>query len=154
VALDGPVVSYRLKQIRDGLEDWELFRLAEALGAGDYARAQVERAYRQFGTAPREDCDDPAAYCPDDPPWTQDEQVLLDARWQVAAKVAHLTDPAWPDPEEAADTADSGAGGGCGCASGGRPAWPWLALAAWLARRRQRTQTQTSVSPKDSSVAL
>ncbi len=41
VALDGPVVSFRPKQIRDGLEDWEVFRMPEAFGARDYVRAAV-----------------------------------------------------------------------------------------------------------------
>lgn len=142
VSIDGPIASYRLAQVRDGLEDWELFELAEDLGAGDYARAQVQQAYRQFGTAPREDCGDALAYCPEDPPWTLDQQVLLDARWAVASKVAHLMDPdTWPDPEAMGDTADTGTGdpGGCGCASGGvgGAAWtlPWLGLA--VVRRRR-----------------
>jgi hypothetical protein len=140
VAIDGPIPSFRLEQVRDGLEDWELFRLAEELGAGDYARAQVERAYRQFGTAPREDCDDPLAYCPDDPPWTHDEQVLLEARWNVAAKVAFLTDPEhWPDPEVAGDTADTGGegGGDCGCGGSGAVSWMLAVLAAAGVRRRR-----------------
>jgi MYXO-CTERM domain-containing protein len=147
VSIDGPIASYRLAQIRDGLEDWELFLLATELGAGDYTRAQVGRAYRQFGTAPREDCDDPAAYCPDDPPWTLDEAVLLDARWNIASKVAHLMDPqGWPDPEDAADTGDTGENepGGCGCAVRGVPTLPKMlslimlvALGGGLVRRRR-----------------
>ncbi len=143
LSIDGPVASYRLAQIRDGLEDWELFSIAEDLGAGDYARTQVERAYRQFGTAPREDCDDEGAYCPDDPPWTLDQQVLLDARWNVAAKVAHLMDPdAWPDPEDTSDTAETGSGtvDGCQCGSRTGTGWAWLAgllLAGSLAARRR-----------------
>ncbi|MFH1462795.1 MAG: glycoside hydrolase domain-containing protein [Pseudomonadota bacterium] len=144
VAIDGPIPSYRLVQVRDGLEDWELFLLAEELGAGDYARVQVERAYRQFGTAPREDCDDELAYCPEDPPWTHDEAVLLDARWNVAAKVAFLTDPEhWPDPEAAGDTADTGQAEpeGCGCGGAGGATWLLGVLAAVGVRRRRGALT-------------
>ena len=142
VSIDGPIASYRLAQIRDGLEDWELFILAEDLGAGDYARAQVERAYRQFGTAPRENCDDPLAYCPYDPPWTTDQELLLDVRWNVASKVAHLMDPeGWPDPEAAADTGDTASGEPTSCGCSGSPArsgpWLLLALVGLTVRRRQ-----------------
>ena len=144
VSVDGPIASYRLAQIRDGLEDWELFTLAEDLGAGDYARAQVERAYRQFGTAPRENCDDPLAYCDEDPPWTLDQQVMLDARWKVASKVAFLMDPdTWPDPEAPVDTGDSAMGEpkGCGCSSAGSSGWlGLLPLPGLLVTRRRRAR--------------
>ncbi len=141
VSIDGPVASYRLAQIRDGLEDWELFILAEELGAGDYARGQVERAYRQFGTAPRDDCDDPTAFCEDDPPWTLDQELLLEVRWNIASKVAHITDPdSWPDPEDLQDTGDTAMGDpeGCGCASGGLPAALLLPLCGLMVTRRRR----------------
>ena len=94
VHIDGPVVSYRLKQIRDGLEDWELFLLAEELGAGDVVRAQVDTVYRDFGDLLNAD------FVPSDPPWTLDAGALLAAREQVALKVQHLTHPErYPDPE-------------------------------------------------------
>jgi len=144
IAIDGPIVSYRLKQIRDGLEDWELFLLAEELGAGDYARSQVERAYRQFGTNPRQDCDSATAYCPDDPPWTLDQRLLLEVRWNVAAKLAWIIDPAsWPDPELGIDSAspgDSGSGAGCGgCAAQPRRGPLLLLLLGALAAGWRRT---------------
>jgi hypothetical protein len=95
VAIDGPVVSYRMKLLRDGLEDWELFLLAEDEGAGAFVQAQVARAYRQFGAHVETGDFDPA-----NPPWTFDPAVLDDARAQVVAKVLHLRDPAaHPDPE-------------------------------------------------------
>lgn len=94
VELDGPVISYRMKQIRDGLEDWEMFILAAQLGGEEFARKQVARAYSAFG-APLTDTFDI-----NNPPWTLDEQVLLDARRQVALKVQYLTSPdIYPDPE-------------------------------------------------------
>ena len=95
VQLDGPVVSYRLKQIRDGLEDWEMLILADALGGGDWARAQVDGVYSAFGTTLTEDFD------PSEPPWSLDEAAVLSAREQVALKVQHLTHPElYDDPED------------------------------------------------------
>ena len=138
VALDGPVVSYRLKQVRDGMEDWELFRLAEAAGIGDYARAQVETTYRAFGQPIDE------AFDIGEPPWTLDGERMLAARRAILAKLQWALHPArYPDPEapepdpdpqaDATDaTADSGpddradavveatpsASSGGGCAAG------------------------------------
>ncbi len=125
ISIDGPVLSYRMKQIRDGLEDWELFILAEQLGAGDYAREQVARAYTRFGDAMFESCDDDALdqyYCPDDPPWTIDQALLLEVRSNIAGKIQFLQDPdTFPDPEAVPeDTGGEEDPEGCGgCASGG-----------------------------------
>ena len=95
VSLDGPVVSYRTKQVRDGLEDWEVFILGAELGAEEYVREQVSRAYTKFGTSLDFN------YDPAHPPWTLDESVLLDARYNIAAKVQYLTHPdLYEDPEE------------------------------------------------------
>jgi len=95
VHIDGPVVSFRLKQIRDGLEDWEMLILADQLGAGDWARAQVDGVYRAFGDRLTDDFD------PADPPWTLDGNAVLAAREQVALKVQHLTHPdLYADPED------------------------------------------------------
>jgi len=44
VAMDGPALSYRMKMIRDGLEDWELFRMTEEQGGGPWVRTQIARA--------------------------------------------------------------------------------------------------------------
>ncbi|MBN2496329.1 MAG: DUF4091 domain-containing protein [Deltaproteobacteria bacterium] len=142
VAVDGPVPSYRLKQIRDGLEDWELFRLACELGAEDFVRQQVRRTYRRFGEfAWFEDCtdpDDPYTYCPENQPWTLDEEVLLDARWQVGQKIQHLMYPdRYPDPEGGSPAGDGE--GGCSC--GGPPAavgWLLVLGAALLLAGRLR----------------
>jgi hypothetical protein len=128
VQIDGPVVSYRMKQIRDGLEDWELFMLAERLGGGEYARAQVGRAYKRFGDFFVEDCVGKGNwYCPKRQPWTLDEKLIQEVRGNVAAKVLYLQNPAkYPDPEiQVPDGgADSGADagvapqkGGCSCAT-------------------------------------
>ncbi len=100
LSLDGPILSYRLKQVRDGFEDWEMFRLAVDLGAEEFTRAQVERAYVRFGDFFMEDCDHELYYCPEEQPWTLDEAVLADARAQVAAKIQYLMFPdEYDDPE-------------------------------------------------------
>ena len=125
IAVDGPIVSYRLKQIRDGLEDWEMFKLASDLGAETFVRQQVQRAYKRFGDFffP-EGCTDDTGYCPDDQPWTLDEEVLHDVREQVALKILHLKFPAkYVDPE----ARKSGCGG---CRSA--PAGPGSLLFAFL----------------------
>lgn len=94
IELDGPVVSYRMKQIRDGLEDWEMFLLATELGGEEYTRQQVSRAYSAFG-APLTD-----KFDIQNPPWTLDENVVLDARTQIALKVQYLNHPdLYVDPE-------------------------------------------------------
>ena len=94
VSIDGPVMSYRFKQIRDGLEDWEMFLLAEDLGAGQYARDQASRVHRSFGQLIDEYFDIT------DPPWTLSEDELFDVRRNVALKVQHLLHPdRYPDPE-------------------------------------------------------
>jgi len=105
LTLDGPIVSYRLKQVRDGLEDWELFRMSEKMGGEAYARAQVARAYTRFGDFTFEKCPGPGTYCPDDQPWTLDENLLLDVRKNLGRKVQHLLHSTlYPDPE--AETPD------------------------------------------------
>lgn len=74
VSLDGPIISYRMKQTRDGLEDWKMFLLASALEIEDYTRQQVSTAYTAFGQVVDENFDIK------NPPWTLDEEVLLAAR--------------------------------------------------------------------------
>lgn len=110
VAIEGPVVSYRMKQIRDGLEDWELFLMAERLGAKTYARAQVARAYTRFGDFMLENCDhkEKNYYCKDRQPWTLDENLLLEVRQNVALKVQYLLHPdTYSDPETPLADGDS-----------------------------------------------
>jgi hypothetical protein len=95
VAIDGPVVSYRMKQIRDGLEDWEMLNLAAKLGAKEYARKQVSTVYESFG----ENFTD--AFDIDNPPWTLDEKKLFEARKNIALKIQYLLHPEkYEDPEK------------------------------------------------------
>lgn len=49
VGIDGPVPSYRLKMVRNGLQDWALFRLADQKGLTSAVKAQVEAVYQQLG---------------------------------------------------------------------------------------------------------
>jgi len=94
VSIDGPVVSYRMKQIRDGFEDWEMFILASSLGAEEYVLEQVSTAYTAFGAPLLDEFD----Y--ENPPWTLDENVLFQARENVALKIQYLLNPdLYPDPE-------------------------------------------------------
>ena len=95
IALDGPILSYRLKQVRDGMEDWELLILADEAGIGDYARGQVATVYRAFGQVIDADFDI------EDPPWTLDPQALMQARRNIAAKLQYALNPVlYPDPEQ------------------------------------------------------
>ncbi|MEI7770554.1 MAG: glycoside hydrolase domain-containing protein [Chloroflexales bacterium] len=59
VAIDGPIPSYRLKVVRDGLQDWALFKLAEQRGLAAYARAQVAQVYGQMGGCTWQGCPPP-----------------------------------------------------------------------------------------------
>jgi hypothetical protein len=158
VAIDGPIVSYRMKQIRDGFEDWELFALCEQLGGGEYAREQVGRAYARFGdNGAVESCDGTNTYCPEDQPWTLDEELLAEVRGNVAAKVLYLLFPdEYTDPEAGGGDDDDSAGDdddtvgsvvdnrGCRCEAG-RPGVAasgivglLLLVALALGRRRTR----------------
>lgn len=102
LSIDGPITSYRMKQIRDGLEDWELFIMADKAGLGDWLRTEIGRAYTKFGTPFYEDCSIEGAYCPaKGEPWTLDENVLLDVRKRVASKLQFTLHPdKYKDPDE------------------------------------------------------
>lgn len=103
---DGPLPSYRLKQIRDGLEDWEMMLMADDLQGGDYVREQVRTVYNRFGDSLD------YAFDPDDRPWSMDDDELLVARRNIAAKVQYLSHPdQYEDPEIPA-LADDVAGDG------------------------------------------
>jgi hypothetical protein len=79
VSIDGPVPSYRLKMIRQGLQDWALFRYAESKGFGDFVRQQLDAVYKQFGdTAP---APSGSFY------WKTDEAAMNAIRTAVVTKV-------------------------------------------------------------------
>ncbi len=94
VTIDGPIPSYRLKVIRAGLQDWALFKLAEQLGYGTYARDQVAQVYGQLGRCEWSGC----------PPivngqflWKNDAALLEEVRHNIAMKILGLNNVA-PNP--------------------------------------------------------
>ncbi len=92
--VDGPAVSLRLKQVRDGMEDWELFLATQDLGGDAYVQAQVRRAVRAQGAPLNEWFDDANR------PWDLDDALVSDARGMIARKAQFLANPTkYPDPE-------------------------------------------------------
>lgn len=81
VAVDGPIPSYRLKMVRAGLQDWALFKLAESLGLGNYARQQVALAYTQLGGCGWQGCTIPGFY------WKTDAALMAQVRHNVAQAI-------------------------------------------------------------------
>jgi hypothetical protein len=81
VKMDGPVVSFRMKQIRDGLEDWELFLIAEQMGFPNFARNQVKRAFRSFGQVLTPGFDFK------NPPFALDDEILHEARRTILERL-------------------------------------------------------------------
>jgi hypothetical protein len=49
VSIDGPIPSYRLKMLRQGLQDWALFDAAAQSGLGAMVKQQVATVYTQLG---------------------------------------------------------------------------------------------------------
>jgi hypothetical protein len=79
VAIDGPVASYRLKMIRQGLQDWALFRLADSKGLTSAVQQQVAKVYTQLGgTMPA-----PSG----SPYWTTDDATMDGIRSAVVAAI-------------------------------------------------------------------
>jgi hypothetical protein len=83
VAIDGPVPSQRLKMVRQGLQDWALFQLAEQKGFGTQARAAVAKVYSQLGGCTYSGCPAPAGGFF----WKSDETMVAQIRAQIAAMV-------------------------------------------------------------------
>lgn len=77
VAIDGPIPSYRLKMLRQGLQDWALFRLADQMGKTAAAQQAVSTVYTQLGGC--DTCPMPASgfY------WKTDEAAIDAARAAV-----------------------------------------------------------------------
>jgi len=82
VSINGPVTSIRLKQTRDGIEDWEMFKMASNIAGDDTVRDIVSKAYTQLGTAPVL-----GIYNPLSPPWTRDGKLIDQVRKEVAALI-------------------------------------------------------------------
>jgi hypothetical protein len=82
ISINGPITSIRLKQTRDGLEDWEMFKMASEIAGEDAIRNCVSKAYTQFGIVPVL-----GIYNPLSPPWTYDGRVLDEVRKEVAGLI-------------------------------------------------------------------
>jgi hypothetical protein len=85
VAIDGPIPSYRLKMVREGLQDWALFKLAEQRGLGAYARAQVETVYGQLGGCQWQGC---PALVNGQFFWKADGAMMQQARINIAQAIS------------------------------------------------------------------
>jgi hypothetical protein len=85
VAIDGPIPSYRLKMVREGLQDWAFFKLAEQKGLGVYARSQISMVYGQMGGCEWSGC---PAKLNGNFFWKTDETLMRTARHNIAAAIA------------------------------------------------------------------
>ena len=83
VAIDGPIPSYRLKMVRNGLQDWALFRLADTKGLTSTVQTQVATVYGQFGGCTWQGCPAPVSGFF----WKSDETAMNAARAAVAAAI-------------------------------------------------------------------
>jgi hypothetical protein len=82
VSMNGPVTSIRLKQTRDGLEDWEMFKIAAGIAGENAVKEAVSKAYTKLGTAPVLGIWNPLS-----PPWTRNGKVIDEVRKEVAALI-------------------------------------------------------------------
>jgi hypothetical protein len=83
VAIDGPIPSYRLKMVRQGLQDWALFALAESKGLGAMVRTEVAKVYSQLGGCTYAGCPAPAGGFF----WKSDEAAMAQIRKTVVAAI-------------------------------------------------------------------
>jgi hypothetical protein len=83
VAIDGPIPSYRLKMIRNGLQDWALFVLADQKGLTSAVQTQVATVYSQFGGCTYQGCVQPASGFF----WNTDEKAMDSIRQTVAQAI-------------------------------------------------------------------
>jgi len=83
VAIDGPIPSYRLKMVRQGLQDWALFALAESKGLGAMVRTEVAKVYSQLGGCTYSGCPQPAGGFF----WKTDEAMMTQIRATVVQAI-------------------------------------------------------------------
>ncbi len=81
--VDGPLPGFRLKQIREGLEDWEYLIMHERLQGRDATMALAREVYRSPGGAYGQ----PVAPADLDKAWTQDENKIYEIRAKLAAGI-------------------------------------------------------------------
>ncbi len=67
--IDGPIASIRLKNLRDGMEDYEYFALLESRGGGDFVKKIARDAVPTWGS------------------WDQDTDRLLERRRLLAREI-------------------------------------------------------------------
>ena len=72
--IDGPIASVRLKNLRDGMEDYEYFVLLENRGGGDIVEEIVRKAVPTWGS------------------WDQDTHRLLERRRMLAREILRRGD--------------------------------------------------------------
>ena len=92
VTVDGPIASIRLKQIRNALQDWALFAMAEDKGHGDYARSQIAQIYSQLGACTWRGCGpmNGTFY------WRNDEARMQEIRRNIASAITRSGPAARP----------------------------------------------------------
>jgi hypothetical protein len=135
-----PIESFRMKMIRDGMEDYELLALAKQLGLGDQAKQIAKGVY-------------PVTYQS-----TSSPAALDSARSQLAQLILHATGKDAPPPQPTTgETGNVGVvppietgavfpAGGCS-SSGPQSAWLLLPFAGLLLLRRRRAAVAGRPSP-------
>lgn len=81
VAIDGPIPSYRLKMVRNGLQDWALFRLADEKGLTSLVKEQIGTVYHQLGGCTYDGCPKPAGGF-----FWKDDEAAMDRIRETVAK--------------------------------------------------------------------
>ena len=72
--IDGPVTSIRLKNIREGMEDYEYFRILSDLGDNDFVNEQVRKQIQTWFS------------------WEKNPDKLMETREQLAQRILQLQD--------------------------------------------------------------
>jgi hypothetical protein len=82
VAIDGPIPSYRLKMVRQGLQDWALFKMADKANLTSTVQTQIHQVYSRLGG-----CGGTSG-CPVDPDgfYWKDDETKMDAIRAAIAK--------------------------------------------------------------------
>jgi hypothetical protein len=72
--IKGPVISRRMKLLRNGIQEWEMLRMAEKKVGREKVQAIVSKVYSSMGISP---------YDPAKPMWSYDESAWDKARAEV-----------------------------------------------------------------------
>ena len=90
--IDGPLPSIRLKDIRNGLEDWEMFKLGESAGLGEQIRKEIATIYTRLGCTEAE-------YVAGQLPWDRDGVKFMAVRDNIARLIESATPPIHANPK-------------------------------------------------------